>query len=143
MEERKKSKFIFTGRRIAQDGILYHEYKILTEDPTEASLASFSIPLGTSKRGRDVIGGVYTGEYDGSRAYGRWVFERKIEGDEVVNWEAKDLEAEAVRKANKAKDESSELSMYSALRPIREAYRKTNTLGRRAILSAVIEYICR
>lgn len=75
---------------------------------------------------------------------GEWIVNAR-DLEQIKNWRAEDVAAEAMRsrdsKEKKAKKDFDPL--FEALDPVREAYRKTNSVGKQAIIAALIEYITR
>jgi len=148
-EKRTEVQVVYAGRRFLLDerklGHLYY----FTDDEEYEQRLIFSRPLGTkSKRGKDVIGGMYAGEMCEKKStafgVGGWEFlGRSMDEDAVTRWHTADVgalgEMDKERKLKKAQRQN---PMYERLQPIRDAYWQAPTsVGRRAILTEVLEFI--
>lgn len=141
--------WLYTGRRfgILKGGGMAHVY---IDENNEERL--FTKPLSKGV-GKDIIGEVYEGmiihKPDGGMAAApnwKWIPDRRdSDGDKLVTqWQAEDEAAIANKRHEGRKKRAKEAnSMYAVLDPIQTAYRKTNAVGRRAILAQVIEFIVR
>lgn len=149
-ENRERTRMVFRGRCAVAKGktVMRHQYLRLDDDGTFKPML-YSAPLGSGKRSFDVIGGIYEGELDveTGTAYGRWSYkglDQAISEETRAEWRAKEEADLAVlaRKKREKKDRQDD-PLQKILEPVRKAYRETNTVGRRAILAKVLEYITR
>jgi len=150
----KTARFICVGRsfyRKGEKGSLHHGYvydgKLDPKLPRAGALW-FSNPLGTGKRGSDVVGGIYEGKVtidgDGHTfVHGRMTFKGTISNKDLrVQLKALDDGQEGDYRAfMDTKRAKADDPMYEALEPIRLAYRQANTAGRRAIIAKVLQRI--
>jgi hypothetical protein len=152
MTEKQQTQLIYAGRRFDEHGTksrIFHMY-FLPDNLTDPHLWHTS--LGSrSKNGKDIIGGSYKGEAnckDGvpHRIWGTLSYDgmSNIPQDTIAQWTALDVAAEARLKAFKREKTDKKMNaMFEALAPLKQAYMKTNTTGKRAILAAIFEYFSR
>lgn len=111
----------------------------------------FTKPLSSDKH-KDIVGGLYEGmvqHHDDERltAIGDWKWcgeAWREDKEESTQWRAEDEAALAEKRYHdKKKRAAADNPVYRALEPIKAAYNKTNTVGRRVIIAQVIEFITR
>jgi len=123
-------------------------------DPNKKNdlLYGYTIALGgKGKRAGDVIGGIYEGQFNPVEhtAYsaGTWKYcglNSGISKEERAAWKAQETADKASVAASKKEiQDRRQDPMWELLKPVRNEYKKTNTAGKQAILSKILEYITR
>lgn len=160
---KKKVKWLYVGQRISDDGtkkeirFAYREYVegeklVLGARGDLDNSMYFGKALGARGKRGDIVGGIYEGEIetheDGSLTafgVGGWFYQGRIK-DAALRASLKATEdvARGEFEAWKGKKEdASKDPLLEYLKPVREAYHRTNTAGKRALIAKVLEYIGR
>lgn len=148
-EKKTKERWTFIGRRVRPSKSVY-KLRHMYEDASGEAMF-FSGPLGrASKRSHDVIGGVYEGDVtrkaDGAcTAHGTWEYQgQEAPEEKLIAWRAADLDAQTMmEEINKEKRDKSVNPLLEPLAPLRKAYFKSSSVGRRRLIAEILEYVTR
>lgn len=160
MGEKKKVRWVYCGKRVHHNGdkkelfSAYVEFvdHLMLVNGEVAGLKYYGASMGSSKRGSDVVGGIYEGEVstdengrEVAHNVGRWEYKGTYPNlDLRTSLRALSDAAVAIHDAwKRKKEDAADDPILSALEPIRKAYKATNTVGKRALMAKVMEYLSR
>ncbi len=149
MSKKTTEKWTCIGRTVrkAKNKYVYrHQYL----DETGESML-FGSPLGgASKRSCDVIGGIYEGEVtrngdDDCSAHGTWRYQgQEASQEQLMAWKAADINAQAsMEEYNAEMKDKATNPILEVLEPLKKAYWRSSTVGKRRLIAEVIEYMTR